>query len=905
MKNKLLLLVCLLTIALSQAQIVNIPDANFKAKLLEADATNQIAKDLLDNFFKIDANDDGEIQESEALQVSVLGLTFSNIENLEGIGAFINLNNLNCSVNDIVTLDLTENINLERLHCEINDLTSLNLAGNTNLKVLSCGYNDLTTLNLNSNVNLIDLSCRNNLIQTLNLENNLNLLEVDCDNNNLVTLNVESNINLEFLKCESNDLTSLLIGVKPNLTSVFCENNELTNVNLNGITNLNYFDCKNNPMSTLDLSNNTALKTLNCNNNELTILDISNNIALEYLHCSNNQLTALNLDVNTNLKHLFCELNELVELDFNANILLEHLSINNNDLSQLDINNNENLSVLNCKSNALTELDLSNNLNLNTLVCSDNLFTLLDVNDNSQLFYLDYRDNPQLEIVYHKNGDAVSSELTTISLFGFNCPNLEYVCTDEYRVEAFAQYFSENEMTVNVNSYCSFMPSGNYNNIEGAITHDFEGNGCTVIANNSLFNKININDGVEEGIAYTNNENEYSFSVGAGNYTITPSFENPSYFNVNPLEASVIFPTEDGLTEIQDFCITPNGIHNDLEIVLASTVPARPGFDAEYLLVYKNKGNQTLSGDVSFTYNEDVLDYISSTEMPTTQTEGVLGWTYVDLLPFESRNVAVTLNVNSPMEIPAINIDDVLNFSATITPVDIDDLPEDNQFSLEQVVIGAYDPNDITCLEGAVLEPSYIGKYLHYLINFENTGNAPAENIVVAMHVDTTLYNLNSLELLNSSHASEIRINGNKVEFIFESIFLEALGKGHLVFKMKSQEALQVGDTVTQHAEIFFDFNFPVITNTASTTFAVLSTPEFTANTTIAVYPNPFNEVLTIKAKDIIRDVEIYDVQGRVVFSEKINSTEAVLNIPEQTQGVYFVKMTTDQGIEIEKIIKK
>jgi hypothetical protein len=106
---------------------------------------------------------------------------------------------------------------------------------------------------------------------------------------------------------------------------------------------------------------------------------------------------------------------------------------------------------------------------------------------------------------------------------------------------------------------------------------------------------------------------------------------------------------------------------------------------------------------------------MSSTEAPTIQATGVLGWNYVDLLPFESRGISVTLNVNSPMGISAVNIDDVLNFTATITPVAIDDLPEDNTFNLEQVVIGAYDLNDITCLQGTILEPSYIGKHLHYL----------------------------------------------------------------------------------------------------------------------------------------------------------------------------------------------
>jgi len=483
------------------------------------------------------------------------------------------------------------------------------------------------------------------------------------------------------------------------------------------------------------------------------------------------------------------------------------------------------------------------------------------------------------------------------------CPNLQYVCTDEDKIYGYVQQFAIFEM--NVNSYCSFVPAGGYNELTGVLTDNLEDNGCNANNNIFVFNKISIDDGENIDIAYTSNSSDYLFYTAAGNFVITPSLENPSYFNANPLEATVDFSTESGEVANQDFCFTANGVHSDLEIVLASTEPARPGFDAEYYVIYKNKGNQIATGEINFDFDDDVLDYVSATESPITENYGVITWQYTDLLPFESRSFIITLNVNAPTETPAVNIGDILNFSTTINPIEGDEQPEDNQFNLEQVVVGAYDPNDITCLEGNILEPDYIGKYLHYLINFENTGNAPAENVVVAMNVDTTLYNLNSLELLNRSHDMNVRVNGNKVEFIFESIFLEPLEKGSIVFKMKAQETLQVGDTITQHAEIFFDYNFPIITNTASTTFAVLNTPEFLAETALAIYPNPFNEVLTIKAKTTIKVVEIYDVQGRIVFSKELNNTEITLNITKQSQGIYFAKISTDKGIKIEKIIKK
>ena len=78
--NSLLFLV--FTSFIGNAQIINIPDANFKARLLLADVTNEIAKDTNGLSVKIDTDSDGEIGESEVSNIAVLDLAFSNIVSL-------------------------------------------------------------------------------------------------------------------------------------------------------------------------------------------------------------------------------------------------------------------------------------------------------------------------------------------------------------------------------------------------------------------------------------------------------------------------------------------------------------------------------------------------------------------------------------------------------------------------------------------------------------------------------------------------------------------------------------------------------------------------------------------------------------------------------------------------------
>lgn len=152
---KELILLLLLFTGLVNAQIVNIPDANFKIRLLEADALNGVAKNLEGNYCKIDANNDGEIEVNEALNISYLFLYgyfgAPKISQITGLEKFINITYFHCGNNLIANLDFTSNTMLTFLNCGNNQLTSLNIDSNTALNDLYCGNNQLSSLNLSAN----------------------------------------------------------------------------------------------------------------------------------------------------------------------------------------------------------------------------------------------------------------------------------------------------------------------------------------------------------------------------------------------------------------------------------------------------------------------------------------------------------------------------------------------------------------------------------------------------------------------------------------------------------------------------------------------------------------------------------------------------------------------------------
>ena len=806
------------SLIVAEDSIINIPDANFKSILLSANSTNYIAANDEYGYYnnKIDLNNDGEIQLSEANKIYKLSLdtdsSTDNIFDLTGISSFKNLFYLDTSDNQVTTFDqysLSNMINLKKLYMINCNLNWIYVDSLTNLKELELQANNLTSIEV-SNLN--------------------KLTSFSPANNPLTSLNINNLVNLTSLKCYSNNLTSLDLSFFPKLSSLQCEGNQINTLDLSNKQDLRYLGCTSNLISNLNLINCPSLDNLHCENNPIDFLDLSGNHLLNFLYCSYIELTTLNLSANPKL------------------------------------------TILQCNNNQLTTLDLSNQIILNQLNCSYN----------------------NLSSLFIKNGKIESQ--TTFN----NNPNLKYICADELQV-AIIQSLAETSTLVS--TYCSFTPGGIYNTVAGEVRFDMNNNGFDT--NDFLLPNIahlKLTNGTITSEVFSNTNGLYSMYTSTGNHTLSTLLENPSYFNITPSSTAINFPVLNGSTQSQNFCISANGQHSDVEIMIVPIIAARPGFNANYKIIYKNKGNQTLSGNLGFNYDDTVLDFVSATVIPSSQSSGVLNWNYSNLLPFESNSIDLVLNLNSPMETPAVNIGDILNFGVNITPIVADEIPADNSFNYNQIVVGSFDPNDIICLEGASVASSTVGEYLHYVINFENTGNFPAENIVVKTTIDQAKFNINSLQLLNTSSPVEARINGNIVEFIFKNVQLPTGGQGRILLKIKTNNTVNSGDVVSKRADIFFDYNFPIDTGFANTVFQSLSNTVFEVDNSVSISPNPTLSKININSNNIVKSIELYDFQGRILQTI-LNANN--LDLSDKTNGIYFLKITTEKGSKIEKVVKE
>ena len=425
-----------------------------------------------------DTDNNGRLSKSELESVTSMDVSNKNISNLKGIEHFWWLTSLNCSGNNLTSLDLAWQASLTTLNCSGNKLQSLDISQCKALEYLYCNNNQLTSLSLSNNTALKNLQCQNNLLSSLSVTNNTALVRIMCYGNKIQGTNMTSFINSLPKKSdgrlnvyannssEGNRISVAQVKVAkedkgwqvltsgenpypgydalavndtnfPDATfkswvSSNCDIDKdgfLSDEEIAAVTSIDV--CNKNISNLKGIEYFTALTYLDCSLNQLTSLDVSKNTALTYLSCICFQLTSLDVSKNTALTELSCGNNQLTSLNVSNNTALRRLYCDNNQLTSLNVSNNTALTSLYCSNNQLTSLDVSKNTELINLYCSDNLLTSLDVKGlylerldcgNNQLTSLDLTSATQLEEL-----DCSDNQLT--ALVATDCSELkELIC---------------------------------------------------------------------------------------------------------------------------------------------------------------------------------------------------------------------------------------------------------------------------------------------------------------------------------------------------------------------------------------------------------------------------------------------------------------------------------------------
>ena len=389
---------------------------------------------------------------------------------------------------------------LQSLDCSSNQLTSLDVSGCTALTDLSCTYNDLTSLDVNGCAALCYLLCYDNDLTSLNLNQNTALGWLDCGNNNLTSLDLNQNTALGWLDCGNNNLTSLDLNQNTALTYLGCSDNALLDLDVSSLFALQELDCSKNQLASLDLSQNAKLASVKADSNyrevfvnrnrqfyisslprfEIARMEeieggfLQGNILtftqdeVRYFYSYNNANSDLpsgeyfhlkavpdsiiaiindttfpdaafrgyiagNADTDKDGQLGASEILGVTGIDVSSMgirdlrgieyfTFLQFLDCSANQLTSLDLSRNTALKELSCSTNGLTSLDLSRNTALKELSCSTNGLTSLDLSRNTVLQTLDCSNNALLDLDVRSLSalqelDCSRNQLASLDLF--------------------------------------------------------------------------------------------------------------------------------------------------------------------------------------------------------------------------------------------------------------------------------------------------------------------------------------------------------------------------------------------------------------------------------------------------------------------------------------------------------
>ncbi|MFK5878124.1 MAG: T9SS type A sorting domain-containing protein [Flavobacteriaceae bacterium] len=444
---------------------------------------------------------------------------------------------------------------------------------------------------------------------------------------------------------------------------------------------------------------------------------------------------------------------------------------------------------------------------------------------------------------------------------------------------------------------------------------DTNGNGISI---------FNLTDKNEEILAGLNN-NEYIISYFES-YTDAENSINEindeSYTNTTPysqtIYAEVQYQNSSGCDAIVELDLIVFEVCDDLGVYLTYYgAPPRPGFNFINRLYLKNEGTMIInSGTVEYSY-DGLLEFNNTFNVNPNYTITLTsnGFTvdFVNLLPNETELIEIS------MYCPAtVNIGELITNSVVYTTNSDDVLELNDESFLTQTVVGSYDPNDVIESHGPTIlfEDFTIDDYLFYTVRFQNIGTAEAIDVRIENVLDSKL-DESTFQILSSSHSNSLNRVGNQLVWTFNNIGLpsesmdESNSHGFVYYKIKPSTGYGVENIIPNSADIYFDFNSAVETNTFETEFviAIVLSEESNSISKFSIFPNPASNVVNIKFINTLGEdltVTVYDIQGKLVLIEKIsNSTEAQLDMSQLEGGFYFVKLKTGDQETIKKLILK
>ncbi len=749
------------------------------------------------------------------------------------------LKTVNCCHNQLDTLP-SLNV-LQQLYCNHNYLDSLPTLPNSLLQ-LDCSHNYLQSIpalpsllaGLNTSENplpvlpalpnsLTQLTCNYDSLSSLpTLPTSLNLL--NCTNNSIGLLPALPS-SLQGIDCHSNQLTTLPT-LPPTLNSLICGQNQL-NTLPSLPASLAYLFCNENNLSVLPALPNT-LYSLKCASNFIPALPPLP-ASLNSLDYSDNPITTLP-SLPSNLNSLIWNNNATIILPALPNSLQE-LACNSSTIDSLPILplgllrlecTNDLLSFLPVLPASLLHLNFSYNLmstmptlpsGLTELFFTNNLITYVPSIPTSTQ-YIDCSGNLNLSCL-----PKLNKNMGYLRIY-----NTSILCLPNFITIIDTMLTSQSIFTMALCTVASGCPCAW--NITGNVHADTSSN-CLLDSLNpgSRVQHVKVNLYKNASLVdqlFLTQGGEYSFDTG-DNDTLDVVVDTTDIpFHVicpTSITKQVILSPVDSMKTDINFGVECNGIDAGVNSIIARFRPADTahvqilaGNMAQFFNVYC----PIIYSAIVTTIIEGPVQYLTPSALaltPSSVSGNMLTYYITDMSLIDGMT-AFGIDVMTDMN--AVMGSEVC-ITTTVSNVLADVKPGNNSMQFCTFVLNSFDPNAKLVSPHDNAKP---GDWLTYTIFFQNTGSDTARKIIVR---DTLSANLDasSFTMLASSHPVEMDVKKNLLTFYFnhinlpDSVHHEPQSHGWVQFKIRLKNNLVSGTKTPNIAAIYFDYNAPIITDTA------------------------------------------------------------------------------------------
>ena len=137
-----------------------------------------------------------------------------------------------------------------------------------------------------------------------------------------------------------------------------------------------------------------------------------------------------------------------------------------------------------------------------------------------------------------------------------------------------------------------------------------------------------------------------------------------------------------------------------------------------------------------------------------------------------------------------------------------------------------------------------------------------------------------------------------QIDTIFRMVDLKQFEKKFLILKAEISDNVSTATDST--------WNFYNYTGAGTFVCTLISAERVIENSDIQIYPNPFSDGLSIQTSGNREySVELLTITGRTIYQSKTEGNFHRINLNELSNGIYLVRMKTDNIVTVRKVIKQ